>query len=226
MRILALENTDQVGSVALLDDARLACEMPLPAGQRSAQSLAPSIDRLLRQAQWRPDQIELVAVANGPGSFTSLRVAVTTAKTLAYAIGCPLLGVNTLEAVAEQTPPQAEHVAAVLPAERGELFAARLVRELGSWRWLEPTHVVARAQWLAELPAGIWVCGPGLRLVERELPTTIHVGPANDWQPRASTVGLLARRHFLSDRRDDPLTLLPQYFRRTAAEEVWERKRT
>ncbi|HWC91080.1 MAG TPA: tRNA (adenosine(37)-N6)-threonylcarbamoyltransferase complex dimerization subunit type 1 TsaB, partial [Pirellulales bacterium] len=103
-RVLALETSGLSGSVALLDAGRPLAELPLPVGQRSAQSLVPTIDALVRQLDWRLEQIGLVAVTSGPGSFTSLRIGVSTAKCLAYAWGAEIQGVSTLEVIARQAP--------------------------------------------------------------------------------------------------------------------------
>ena len=100
MRILALETTDKTGSVAAIDDDNLLAELMLDHTQRSAQSLAPAMQRLLKQVGWLPADVQLVAVSVGPGSFTGLRVGVTTAKVFAYAVGAEVLGIDTLEAIA------------------------------------------------------------------------------------------------------------------------------
>ncbi len=100
MRILALETTDKTGTVAALDGSNLLAEMTLEPTRRSAQTLAPAIQSLLSQVGWRPPDVQLVGVSIGPGSFTGLRVGVTMAKVLAYAVGAEVLGVDTLEAVA------------------------------------------------------------------------------------------------------------------------------
>ena len=100
MRILALETTDKTGSVAALDDCNILAQLMLDQNQRSAQSLAPAMKTLLEQVQWQPKDVQLVGVSVGPGSFTGLRVGVTTAKVFAYAVGADVLGINTLEAIA------------------------------------------------------------------------------------------------------------------------------
>ena len=100
MRILALETSDKTGGVAALDGCNVLAELTLDPNQRSAQSLAPAMKTLLEQVKWRPDDVQLVAVATGPGSFTGLRVGVTAAKVFAYSVGAEVLGVDTLEAIA------------------------------------------------------------------------------------------------------------------------------
>ena len=99
-RILAIESSGRHASVATLwgdaDGTRLIGQTLLSGDERTAQVLAPAIQQLLAAADWSPKSVELVAVTVGPGSFTGLRIGVTTAKAFAYAIGAEVLGVNTL----------------------------------------------------------------------------------------------------------------------------------
>ncbi len=104
VRILALETTETIGSVAAASDDKLLAELQLNPQQRSAASLAPALQDLLKMVGWRPGDVQLVAVTIGPGSFTGLRVGVTTAKTFAYAVGAEVLGVDTLQAIANGLP--------------------------------------------------------------------------------------------------------------------------
>src|SRR5262245_33492571 len=89
MRILAIETVGSTGSVAALDERGVLAELALDSRRRSAQTLVPGMAALVESVGWRSRDVELVAVASGPGSFTGLRIGVTTAKTFAYAIGCP-----------------------------------------------------------------------------------------------------------------------------------------
>ncbi len=224
MRILAIETTDLRGSVALLDDQRVLAERRLDERGRSAQLLAPAIDAILRDAGWQPRDVELVAVASGPGSFTGLRIGVTTAKAFAYAVGCPVIGVNSLEAIAEQAGQ--EQLWAVMNAERGELFAAEFARgPLGSLVEATPTFVVSADAWLASLVPGTVASGPGLaRLLDR-LPPGVTVVDRERWSPTAATIGLLGGRRQASGESSDVFSLAPWYYRRTAAEEKADEKR-
>src|SRR5262245_27922792 len=122
MKILALETSGSLGSVAALEDERLLATLPLDPAKRAARSLAPTIQRLLEQVGWRPADVQLVAVASGPGSFTGLRLGVTTAKTFAYAVGCQLLGVNTIEALAAGTPRECSPLNVAIDAHRQQVF--------------------------------------------------------------------------------------------------------
>src|SRR5205085_12703284 len=100
MLVLALETSELAGSVALLNGDQVVQHVALDPTRRSAKWLAPAIDQILENAGRTPRDLQLIAVTTGPGSFTVLCVGVTTAKTFAYAVGCPVTGVNTLIAIA------------------------------------------------------------------------------------------------------------------------------
>lgn len=220
MRILAIETVGLRGSVAALNDDEVLLERALDSRQRSAQSLAPGVRDLLAEVGWRPAEIELVAVAEGPGSFTGLRVGITTAKVFAWAANCPAIGVNTLEAIALQTPVRAGRLSVVLDAQRGELFAADFRRDpAGELSGVHTTRVEPRDTWLASLSPGDRVSGPGLEQVLEDLPAGIEVLSRDAWQPRAGTVGQLgfARREKATSA--SAFELVPRYYRATAAEE-------
>jgi len=228
--ILALETSSQAGSVALLNcnvggvevsDSVLS-QCLLSADRRSAQSLAPAMAQVLAEAGKRPADVGLVAVTIGPGSFTGLRVGVTTAKTFAYAAGCECLGVDTLEVIAAQVPlgtPTSGELHAVLDAQRKELFLAR-------FRWdgsvpvrLEENRTVPADQWLAGLAPGTTVTGPGIKRLIDRLPAGVVAAPELQRDPQAATVGRLAWRDYQAGRRDDLWKLAPKYLRVSAAEE-------
>lgn len=97
--MLALETTDVSGTVALCEDGRVVVCKALNSEQRSAQSLAPTIQTLLREQGWLPTDVDAVAVTIGPGSFTGLRVGVATAKMFAWAVDAEILGIDALDAV-------------------------------------------------------------------------------------------------------------------------------
>lgn len=220
MRILAIETSGHAGGVAIFDGDKRLAMLDLPTGQRSAQSLAPTIVQALKMADWPPAHVQLVAVVTGPGSFTGLRLGVTTAKTLAYAIQAEVLGVNTLEVVARQTPVQPGatlHV--VLDAQRKELFVARYRADGAAWSVADPVRIESADDWLAALEPGCVATGPGFEKLAGRLPNHVSAAPAEQWSPRAETVGLLAAEHYRAGRRDDVWRLAPAYFRRSAAEE-------
>jgi tRNA threonylcarbamoyladenosine biosynthesis protein TsaB len=225
MRILALETTEAVGSVAAMCDGSLLAELELDPGQRSAQSLAPGMRSLLRQVGWRPEEVELVAVTSGPGSFTGLRVGVTAAKVFAYAVGAAILGVDTLETIALGAPREVRSLSVAVDAHRGEVVAQAFQRDAEGWpRPSGEAELLKVDAWLGGLPAGAVVTGPILRKLVGRVPAHLTLLDPQYWSPRAALVARLAARLYAAGRRDDLWTLVPSYYRRSAAEEKWEQK--
>ncbi|HEX3726162.1 MAG TPA: tRNA (adenosine(37)-N6)-threonylcarbamoyltransferase complex dimerization subunit type 1 TsaB [Pirellulales bacterium] len=220
MKILAIETIGRTGSVAALEGFQLLAERQLEAHRRSAQTLAPSIAALVADVGWATTTVDLVAVANGPGSFTGLRIGVTTAKVFAYAIGCAVQGVPTLTAIAEQVPEQFPQVSVILDAEREELFVGDFQRAPGELPGLRaPVRIVTREQWLASLERGQVVSGPPLEVMGSQLPSGVIAVERSHWSLQAAAVGRVAWRAHSAGERTNLFDLVPQYFRRTAAEE-------
>jgi tRNA threonylcarbamoyladenosine biosynthesis protein TsaB len=226
VRILAIETSGHAGTVALLEDYLLAGEASLATDKRSARTLAPAIRDTLQSAGWQAADVRLVAVAVGPGSFTGLRIGVTTAKTFAYAVKAEVVAVNTLEVIAAQAPAEVNRLSVVLDAQRQQVFAGDFTRGAdGLFEWNGSTAVVECDLWLAELRPSIAVSGPGLQKLAARLPSHIRTISPTLWLPRAATVGQLGWHRYQSGQRDDLWRLVPQYFRRSAAEEKLERSK-
>jgi tRNA threonylcarbamoyladenosine biosynthesis protein TsaB len=223
-RILAIETSGRHGSVAALlavdAESRLVRQVILAEDQRTAQTLAPAIKQLLAASQWMPESVDLVAVTVGPGSFTGLRIGVTTAKAFTYAAGCEVIGVNTLDVIAAQAPPSHTPLWAVSDAQRQELFAACYSRdENGALQTHRVATIIPQDMWLSSLRPGDQVAGPALRRLASRLPRGVTTAPIESWQPLASTVGSVGWRAYQLGRRDDLWKLVPNYYRASAAEE-------
>lgn len=219
LRILALETSTLDASVAALEGDCVLGQTLLGRQRRTAQSFAPAIEQQLRGVGWRPQDIQLVAVTQGPGSFTGLRVGVTAAKTLAYAVGAEVLAVNTLRVIAQQVPGSANRISAVLDAQRQQLFTAEFQREGDRLLEVSETRIEDIAGWLAGLTPGVTVTGPGLARVLDRLPGEAAIADASCWTPQAATVGRVAHFAYQSGKRHDLWTLNPVYYRSSAAEE-------
>ena len=220
MNILALETTNWIGSVAAMTDGKLLLELELNPQQRTAQSLPPGIATLLDRVGWKPADVQLVALTIGPGSFTGLRIGVTMAKTFAYAVGAEVLGVNTLETIAQAAPADVPALMAVIDAQRGDVVVRTFSR--GPEGFLLPMgdqQLISIDRWLQDLPAGMAVTGPALAKLASRLPAHVTTLDEKYWTPRAAMVAQLAHRQYAAGRRDDLWTLLPHYSRRSAAEE-------
>lgn len=225
MRIVAIETSEAVGSVAALWGDEVLIERRLPLEKGTARALAPAIQEIIRQAGWLPSQIQGVGVTVGPGSFTGLRVGVTTAKTLAYATHAAVAGIDTFAAIAAACPAEVAHLAVAVDGQQGQIVCGTFRRGPdGELAAVGPWQLVDREIWLASLPHGITVAGSALRGLSEKLPQGVRALDSRFWGPTASVVGRLAARRFARGECDDLWSLAPRYHRRSAAEERWERR--
>jgi tRNA threonylcarbamoyladenosine biosynthesis protein TsaB len=189
-------------------------------GERTAQSLLPTVRGALKQVGWRPADVQLVCVTTGPGSFTGLRIGVVAAKTFAYATGAKLVGVHTLAAMAAGAGSLDRPLWTILDAQRQELFAARFEPSRPLIEQANPeTRIIAVDTWLEQLQPQDVVAGPPLAKRCDRLPPGVAVIDESKWHPQAAAVAQLAMQLFESGGGVDPLALVPHYYRKSAAEE-------
>jgi len=167
-----------------------------------------------------------VAATAGPGSFTGLRVGVTTAKTFAYSVKADILGLDTLEVIAARAPVNVQALSVAVDAQRGQVVAQAFQR--GEDGWFHPAGsagLVGVEAWLGSLASGVSISGPILRKMADRVPDHVTVLDPQYWAPSAAAVGRLALRRYAAGDRDDVWSLVPRYSRRSAAEEKWESRR-
>lgn len=219
MRILAIETASPPGSVALLNGGEVLAVSRFDKPRNTTQQFAPLIRDQLQQVNWMPRNIQLVAVTNGPGSFTGLRIGVTAAKVFAYAVQVQVVGINTLEAIAAQCPATDRDIEAVVDAQRGQVFAARFRSFAGRMECLKPTSILDAEQWIATRASDATLIGTGLHRLRDRLSANMDVTDEEHWAPRADSLGRLAMAAVEQDKLTQPMDLKPQYYRKSAAEE-------
>ncbi len=225
-RILAIETSGRIGSIALADQGCLLAESQFPHGLKHAAHIVSIIDELCRRHDWTPGHIECVCVSAGPGSFTGLRIGVTLAKTLALATGARVVAVPSVRVLVENAPPEARCVAIVLDAKREQIYTALFVRDASSGEWtpIEPAHVDRLADVLARAPRPVHLLGEGLpchrQAIDGSDPSIVLL-PEDSWRARASVVARLGWAMAQRGQFADPYALTPIYIRPPEAEEKW-----
>ena len=131
MLLLGLDTSTSCGSIAVVDGNQPLGEWNLNVPRTHAGRLLPGIQHLLRETGLTMEQIDGFAVTTGPGSFTGLRIALTTAKTLALVTEKPLVGIPTLDVLVENVPFAGGLVCPALDARKGEIFAALFKKDPG-----------------------------------------------------------------------------------------------
>lgn len=223
--VLALETTEKYGSVALSDGESLLAEIDLPRDRRSAQTLAPAMDAILRENGVSPKDVDAVAVVVGPGSFTGLRVGVATAKMFAYAVGARVIAFRTHEVVAADVSQTLgldapRRLSVAVDAQRGDVVLQNFLRdEAGNYRAEEEPRLVPAARWWERPGDETVLAGPAMERWHARIPEDAVLADERYWTPRAAAMLPLARERLRQGRRDDPWTLQPAYSRPSAAEE-------
>ena len=100
MKVLALDTSNRPLSVAVLEDQHILANLTTTVHRQHSSDLLPIIERLVAQVGWQPQDLDRVVVASGPGSYTGIRIACTTAKVLAFTLGIPLVSVSSLQTLA------------------------------------------------------------------------------------------------------------------------------
>lgn len=231
MLILALDSSTRLGSVALVRDETPVAEYTLSVQRTHAERLLPAVDQVLRDAALAPGDLDAVAVTKGPGSFTGLRIALATAKGLAYALDKPAVAVSTLSAMAYGVSGWGAFVCPLIDARRGEAYAA--VYRTSDGAALERISDYLAAPVAAVLDLAAQLAGEGrvvfvgdaarlhAGLIEERLGGRAVFPPEPVAALRASWVGALGARR-LAQRGPDPLdALVPLYVRAPEAEVRW-----
>ncbi|HEY2991334.1 MAG TPA: tRNA (adenosine(37)-N6)-threonylcarbamoyltransferase complex dimerization subunit type 1 TsaB [Methylomirabilota bacterium] len=215
MRVLAVETSSLAGGVALLDGERLVAEYLLDVSVTHSERLMAAVERVLADARWTPRDLAGLAVAVGPGSFTGLRIAVSTVKGLALALEAPIAAVPTLDAMAAALPWAALPVCPVLDARKNEVYAS-LYRWDGAamrreWDYLALTPAALAAR-LSEPVIVVGDGAPGVRSPHA------RVVPPPRRLPSPACVGALGLERLRRGETVTAAALAPLYLRPSEAE--------
>jgi tRNA threonylcarbamoyladenosine biosynthesis protein TsaB len=224
MRILAFETTAKAGSVALWQDGTLLAESYQNTGLTHSQTLLTMAQQLLAGCGLTAGDVEAVAVAAGPGSFTGVRIGVAAAKGVAWGGEIPLYGVSTLEAMALGLGISEGYVLAVMDARRNQVYTALFQAEAGSLTRLCPDRAISLEALLEEiknLSGPVFLVGDGSILCYntlREKFPGLICPPEHKMHQRAAGVALGAEKAIAQGLPGDSDALKPNYLRLSQAE--------
>lgn len=224
MRILAFETSAKAASVALLEDDRLLGESYQNTGLTHSQTLMSMAEDLIKTCGYTPQDIEAVAVAAGPGSFTGVRIGVAAAKGFAWGKELPCCGVSTLEAMALNLGIYQGYVLPVMDARRAQVYTALFHVDCGKYTRIREDRAISLQELgedIQNLSEPIFLVGDGSILCYNTLLETVPnlVCPAEHrMHQRAAGVGLAACRKIAEGGSCDGAELIPNYLRLSQAE--------
>jgi len=221
MNVLGIESSGPTGSAAALRDDAVLAEESLERGMEQGRLLVALVDRVITAAGWdKRRDIDLIAVGRGPGSFTGLRVGVTCAKTLAALLDKPLVGVCSLDAMAENAPAEIEKVLTAVDAKRGQVYAAVYERAQGILRRTLDPAVLRPVEALARAAGAVYVMGDAARQYAQDFAAPgCTLAPEKEWRIRASVIARIGLASFRAGQFAEPADLEPSYLRLAEAEE-------
>jgi tRNA threonylcarbamoyladenosine biosynthesis protein TsaB len=227
MIVLAIDTCEARGSIAILRDNATLQAVPHAVSEEYSSWLLPAVDSALEFAESALGEVDLFAAASGPGSFTGVRIGLTTVKAWSEVFGKPIVAVSRLETVAAQSESNVSYVASFIDAQRDQIFGALYKRADGQLRLVEQEIVASPevfVEWVDERASGnevAWISTD---------PDSLAKHPA--WQPRvargdkiqcvpcilAPFIGKMAFQRALSGDELDALSVDANYVRRSYVE--------
>jgi len=229
MKILAFDTSNQPMSVAVVEDEKILMEQIINIKRNHSVQLMPAIDEALKQVKLTIEDIDRIAVASGPGSYTGLRIAITIAKSLAWAKDIELVGVSSLKVVAgnrfdENT---GEMIIPIFDARRQNIYTGLYTRKSNGEliKVMEEVHIAAE-QWAEILAQKEWRSPLTLigadapeffEIFEEQLGKQVRLARPEQHLPRASVLALLAQK----EEATPVHSFTPTYLKLAEAEENW-----
>jgi len=230
MKILAIETSTLVGSIALIDNNTLLTELQMEIKATYSDTLFPFIDRSLQDLTISIHEIDGYALALGPGSFTALRIGLSVIKGLALATGKPLVGIPSLDGLAHNLCFSDLLICPVLDARKGEVYTAFYKSEDDHiLKRRTPDRVVDPHTLMDEIEEKVIFLGDGVAKYKNLMNSTLKgkalFAPLHLNYPKASSIAQLALKKFENDEVMDCARTSPLYVRLPEAEIKWRGKR-
>jgi len=222
MKILAVDTATSSCSVAVAVDGELLAEITLIRDETHSKHLTSLIRQVIQVAGMSLDEMDGFAVTRGPGSFTGLRIGISTVKGLAAASGRPLVGISSLESLAQQACAGEHPVCSMIDARREEVYVACYRKKNSVLSLEENEQALAPDKVLHSIQGTCVFVGNGA-VVYRQIIMDLmgkraHFAPATQNVIRAATVAQLAWRRFGAGDTDDLARFVPVYLRKSDAE--------
>lgn len=222
MKILAVDTATNSCSVAILNAGSVSAEVMTLNDETHSKHLMGLIDNVLGMAGFRIGDMDGMAVTIGPGSFTGLRIGLSTVKGLAHALDKPVVGVSSLDSLAWQCEDRSHLICAILDARKGEVYSATYRfrgENLTQTRCQAATPPVAAVESIKEPCVFI---GGGAQLYRGDIIKIVgdyaYFAPEDQHHIRASSVGFLSLQRFQTRDTSEVSSLVPQYIRKSDAE--------
>ncbi|MBO6129479.1 MAG: tRNA (adenosine(37)-N6)-threonylcarbamoyltransferase complex dimerization subunit type 1 TsaB [Pseudobutyrivibrio sp.] len=226
MKILGIDGSGLVASVAIVEDDNLVGEYTTGYKKTHSQTLLPMLDELSKMVELDLNSIDGIAVAAGPGSFTGLRIASATAKGLGLSLGCPIISVPTVDAIAFNLWGTKGTICPILDARRGQVYTGLYsFTDEGEFQVLKPQVAVDFREFAEEINNSngpVTFLGDGVPVFKELIAELIQVpyrfAPAHLNRQHASSVATLGSIYYRQGECETAAEHRPEYLRLSQAE--------
>jgi tRNA threonylcarbamoyladenosine biosynthesis protein TsaB len=222
MKVLGIETSGLIGNIAVCDGNKVVARKTYGKNFSHGKEIVSSLESIFNEIKWEPNEIDLIAVSTGPGSYTGLRIGVTCAKTLAYGLGKPVIDVPTLDVLVENIKDSnAKTICPVLDAKRKSVYACIYDRSSNENRKTSDFLIISPDSLIDILPESTLIFGDGIAPY-REIFTQKDLTIVEDEKlciADAADVARLGLERYEQGIRCEINALAPLYLRKSEAEE-------
>lgn len=210
MRILAIDSSGLVASVAVLEDEIMLAEYTVNYKKTHSQTLVPMLDEIKKMIDLELSTIDAIAVAAGPGSFTGLRIGSATAKGLGLALNKPVIAVPTIDAMAYNFCGSEQLICPIMDARRGQVYAGVYVFQGDILESFVEQCVIMMddlMEKINQIGRSVIFLGDGVPVFRERISEMLKVpysfAPAHMSRQRAGALGVLAFRYYAEEKEND-----------------------
>lgn len=232
MKTLAIESSAITASVAIAEDNRLICEYTSNYKKTHSQTLMPMIEEIVNMVELNLEDLDIISVANGPGSFTGLRIGVATAKGLAHTLNIPVVSVPTLDALAYNIGYTDRIICPLMDARRNQVYTALYCYENNKFTKIQEDIAVPIEEIICkikEMGRKVIFLGdgitPNIEYIKNNLDNNEYVlASINNNIQRGASVAALGLQYAVEGKAESFMNCKPVYLRKSQAEREYERK--
>lgn len=225
MKILAVDSSGLVASVAIVEDDTLVAEYTINYKKTHSQTLLPMLDEIVKMTETDLQSVDAIAVAKGPGSFTGLRIGAATVKGLALTLDKPVIGIPTVEGLAMNLYGADALICPLMDARRNQVYTGIYQFCDGELSVLEDQMAVGIdqiIQMLNERNQSVIFLGDGVsvyrEIIEEKMMVPFSFAPAHQNNQRAGAVGVRAMSYYKQGKTESADDFVPEYLRLSQAE--------
>jgi tRNA threonylcarbamoyladenosine biosynthesis protein TsaB len=212
--LLAIDTSTQTIGIALYDDPAVIGEMQWKSSNHHTVELTTAVDQLMKRCSVKPEDLSLLVVALGPGTFTGLRIGLAFAKGLAFSLHLPIIGVPTFEYMSAAQPISEFPMAIILPAGRTRLAVGWFSVKHSGWQAISEPEVLTPEELSEKISGPTILCGEltteERQTLSRKWKNALLSSPAQSARNPAMLAEIGWQR-WQGGQRDDPVTLSPIY---------------